>query len=566
MPTAANSAGCSDRAPPEDPVALLRRETKNWLRPGLLARARGAPIAVGVAREPGHRVHEEVLVAEELDEEVVRELGVAVHDEPPWRGARPRQARASGTRPPRPTRSGPRRSRPLHEVPARRARARSRRCVAQLSWPVLQERRCTTVPRQLRRRSARTERVREKSGARGRAAPRIGCAPPVERELHRQVLAAVEARGRIDDHVARRAARGSARGSAASAGRLLRIEQHEHAARDAAGSGRAPPAPRAGSPSAARRSRARDVPTGTSPPSERDRHAPRSTPARARARACAVAAVADRCSSGRPRRARPPSRSSGAAGASPGGWPRSAISSRGLVTHAPAPLALDHERAVRLDVVLARQRRAPVDVDRLDVDARRPPPNCRSRSRMSRLRGSWMRRKARTRTSRREPSSTCVGVVRQRVAALRRQVEPPARARRARPARGGRSRPAPGRAAITRSRWPRRPSAPAAPLPRLQHAQRRPRRSRPRARGSRRRRAASIDADRERLEVVEERERPQDRQRRLRRSPPRSTRAARGAAAASPSGSPASTWLSVSAETKSPYDAHVAREQQRGPR
>src|SRR6185436_9891217 len=59
--------------------------------------ARAAGDGLLLAREPVHAVQEEVLVAEELDEEVVRELRVAVHDEPPLLRLRTRRRqRAEG--------------------------------------------------------------------------------------------------------------------------------------------------------------------------------------------------------------------------------------------------------------------------------------------------------------------------------------------------------------------------------------------------------------------------------------------------------------------------------------
>src|SRR5881628_3993052 len=72
--------GLDDRGAPEDRVALLVRDVE--LLDAQLLTARPVRDRLRIAREPVDRVHEQVLVAEVLDEEVARELRVAVDDEP----------------------------------------------------------------------------------------------------------------------------------------------------------------------------------------------------------------------------------------------------------------------------------------------------------------------------------------------------------------------------------------------------------------------------------------------------------------------------------------------------
>ena len=76
--------------PPPCPRTPARRPRSRRRTAGCrAAAAKGwCAIACGVPRQPGDRVHEQVLVAEELDEEVVRELRVAVDDQPALRRAR----------------------------------------------------------------------------------------------------------------------------------------------------------------------------------------------------------------------------------------------------------------------------------------------------------------------------------------------------------------------------------------------------------------------------------------------------------------------------------------------
>ena len=124
-----------------------------------------------IARQPRHAVHEQVLVAEILDEEVAGELGIAVDDE--LTVARAPAGRAGDWKlTSAPTPSGPRRSRPAVKV-ALPVRTTLASAVAQLSLPV--DRRAANAVPGMSSRISSTGRVSENSGGAANGA-RIGCA------------------------------------------------------------------------------------------------------------------------------------------------------------------------------------------------------------------------------------------------------------------------------------------------------------------------------------------------------------------------------------------------------
>ena len=92
--------------------------------------------------------------------------------------------------------------------------------------------------------------------------------------------------------------------------------------------------------------------------------------------------------------------------------------------HAAATVALHHERAVRVHVVLPRERRAPVHVDDVDVDAPRPPFDAPQEVEDAGVARVLRPQEGEDAHVRRQVVEDLPGVVRQRVTPLRRQIQP----------------------------------------------------------------------------------------------------------------------------------------------